>query len=238
MTEWAMKRFWNAAEIVEAEDGWSVSLDGKPVRTPGKRPLAVPSHKMAEVIAGEWDAQQGLVDPRGMPMTRSANSAIDKVATQHAAVADLLADYGGSDLLCYRAEGPEGLVARQRDGWDPVLRWADEALGARLVVTTGVMPVAQDKNTLRTLAARVHELSAFQLTGFHDLVGLSGSLILAFAVIEGHLDVSEAWALSQIDETFQNEEWGVDDEAAAHRALKRNDFIHAERVWRLSLPDA
>ena len=156
MSGWAMKRFWSEARIEEAEGGWQVQLDARPIKTPAKAPLVVPTAAFAQAIAAEWDAQDDVIDPNTMPVTRSANAAIDKVRIQHAEVADMLAAYVDSDLLCYRADTPEGLVARQSAQWDPMLDWAEEALDARLEVRVGVMHAPQDPGALsaqrRTLA--------------------------------------------------------------------------------------
>ncbi|NBO20408.1 MAG: ATPase, partial [Rhodobacteraceae bacterium] len=159
--------------------------------------------------------------------------AIDKVAPQHAAVAAILAEYGGSDLICYRAEGPMSLVARQAMVWDDLILWARDALGAELIVTTGVMHRAQPDASLQNLAARVAALSPFHLAGFHDLVALSGSLVIALAVIHGRLAPDAAWQASRVDETWQAEQWGLDDEAAALAEVKHHDFLRAARFYEL-----
>lgn len=236
MSEWKAKRFWKAASVVETPEGFTVQLDGRAVKTPAKTPLVVPTRAMASAIAAEWDAQQGIIDPRSMPVTRSANAAIDKVATQHAEVAQLIADYGDSDLLCYRAPGPAELIARQAEMWDPVLDWAAEVLGVRLATASGVIHVPQDKATLKQLADRVHAMDNFALAAFHDLVSLSGSLILGFAAIMDHRPAEAIWRLSRLDEDWQIEQWGVDEEAAAMAETKRSAFLHAKFFHDLSRP--
>jgi chaperone required for assembly of F1-ATPase len=233
MSGWTAKRFWTEARVEEGAVGFTVSLDGRAVKTPAKAPLLVPTRAMAEAIAAEWDAQTGKVDPATMPVTRAANSAIDKVTVQFDEVVGLLSDYGGTDLLCYRAEGPIELVARQAEGWDPVLDWAASALNAPLVVTQGVVFVAQDPDVLARLRARVVALDPFRLTAFHDLVAISGSLVLALAVIDGWLPAEAAWQLSRIDETWQAELWGTDDEAKKAEEVRHADFLQAERFYRL-----
>lgn len=233
MSGWAAKRFWKAASVEAVEGGFAVRLDGKPIRTPLKVPLVVPTRAMAEAIAAEWDAQQGLVQPLTMPVTRSANAAIDKVAVQFGEVVGLLADYGGSDLLCYRAEGPAGLVARQAAGWDPLLLWAAEALDAPLVVTEGIVPVAQPAASLARLTERLAAFDPFRLTAVHDLVSITGSLVLGLAVTAGRLDAEAAWALSRIDETWQIELWGADDEAEAQAGDRHRALLHAGRFYAL-----
>jgi chaperone required for assembly of F1-ATPase len=239
MADWKAKRFWKAASVTgDAAEGWGVALDGRPVRTPAKARLAVPSRALADRIAAEWDAQDGEIDPLSMPFTRSANAAIDKVAPQLDAVAAMIADYGETDLCCYRAAGPEVLCRQQAEAWDPLLVWAREALGAGLVPTVGVVPVAQPVESLDRLRDRVGSLDAFALTALHDLVSLSGSLLLGLAVLEGHLPAEEAWRRSRIDETYQESQWGVDELAAAAAAAKRGEFLHAIRFHDLSRADA
>ena len=182
MSDWKPKRFWKTAEVAEAGEGWTVTLDGRAVKTPAKSLLVLPSEALAARIAAEWDAQDEQVDPLAMPFTRSANAALDKVTVQHAEVAELIAAYGDADLLCYRADAPEELIARQAKAWDPLLDWAAGKLDARLAPVTGVIHQGQDPVALAALTARVTQMDAFTLTGFHDLVGISGSLVLGFAV--------------------------------------------------------
>ncbi len=231
MAEWAAKRFWEKATVEKAGDGYQVLLDGRKLRTPVKSELIVPSREMAEAIAAEWDAQEEKIDPMTMPVTRSANAAIDKVGPMHAEVAALVAEYGGTDLLCYRAESPEELVKRQSEAWDPLLEWAADALSAPLKTTTGIVHVEQDTATLDSLSKRVLGMDNFKLAAFHDLVGMSGSLIIGFAAIYGFLPVPELWRRSRIDEDWQIEQWGEDDEATATEARKCEGFEHAARFY-------
>ncbi len=233
MSGWKAKRFWQAAVAEPCDGGFTVRLDGRAVKTPAKAPLVVPTLAMAEAIAAEWDAQAGEVRPDTMPMTRSANSAIDKIVPQRAEVVEIVAAYGGSDLLCYRATAPEALRTRQAEGWNPLLDWAAEAFGARLVVTDGVIPVAQPVEAVARLRDRVAAQTEFQLAGLHDLVAISGSLVLGLAVTEERLTEAEAWALSRIDETWQVEQWGEDEEAAAMEAHKQVAFREASRFYAL-----
>lgn len=227
MSEWAMRRFWKEAGVTEENGGFAVKLDGRGVRTPAKAQLVVPTKALAQAIAAEWDAQGEQVDPGKMPYTRMANSAIDKVRTQKSEVADMLAAYGDSDLLCYRADHPAELVARQSEGWDPMLEWAATALGARLESRTGIMHAPQDATALAVLSDRVHALDDFVLAAFHDLVTMTGSLVMGFAVAEGYESAPRIWDLSRIDEIFQQEQWGVDEDAAEVAALKKTEFLHA-----------
>ena len=233
MSGWKAKRFWKQATVEPEGAGWGVRLDGRPVKTPAKSPLVVPTEAMARAIAAEWDAQQAEVRPATMPVTRAANSAIDKVTPQFAAVAAMLADYGGTDLLCYRAEGPVPLVERQRAAWDPLLDWAAQHLGAPLACATGVLPVAQAPDSLARLTAEVQEFDPFRLTALHDLVAISGSLVIGLAVARGRIGVDAGWLASRIDEHWQAEQWGADDEATAAEAVKRAAMADAARFLML-----
>lgn len=230
MSEWKARRFWKAASVEAEGGGWQVLLDGRPIRTPGKLPLVMPTRALAQAIAAEWDAQADVIDPNTMPLTRAANSAVEKVTPQFAAVADMLAGYGGTDLLSYRASGPATLAERQAAGWDPLIDWAARALRAPLKITEGVIPVAQDAGALARLRARLDDLTPWQLTALHDLVTLPGSLVLGLAVLEGRLDADAAHALSRIDETFQAERWGRDDEAEAAAAARLDAMRVAARL--------
>lgn len=234
MTEWAKKRFWTEVAVAPTERGFSVTLDGRPIRTPGRQPLDLPTEALAEAMAGEWSAQQDTVDPRTMPVTRTANSAIDKVRPQHDAVADGLAAYGETDLLCHRADRPTELAARQAAEWDPLLDWAAEVFGARLCTTAGVMPVEQDAAALLRLRDAVRALSEFELAAFHDLVSLSGSLVIGFATARGHRPPKALWDASRIDEAWQIEQWGEDAEAAEEAAGKRAAFLHAAQFYQFA----
>ncbi|WP_126978086.1 ATP12 family chaperone protein [Frigidibacter oleivorans] len=234
MSEWKARRFWTAAAVEPAAGGFAVTLDGRPVRTPGKRPLVLPTRALAEAVAAEWQAQGDTVDPRAMPVTRAANSALDTVAQNRASIEGMIAAYGASDLLCYRAEAPEALVARQAAEWDPLLDWAARDLGAPLRVTAGVVPVDQPPESLAALAARLAALTDMELTAMHDLVALSGSLVLGLAAADGLHPPEDIWRLSRIDEDHQASEWGVDEEAAEVAARKRADFLQAHRLLRLA----
>jgi chaperone required for assembly of F1-ATPase len=234
VSEWKARRFWKEAKAEKTDSGFCILLDGRPVRTPAKRPLVAPTQAFAEAVAGEWAAQAEVIDPLSMPFTRSANAALDKVATQHDEVASMLAAYGDADLLCYRAEHPQELAARQVAQWDPVLDWANATLGVRLEPRSGVIHIPQDAEALALLSHRVHALSAFQLAGFHDLVSLSGSLILGFAATADLYPPKAIWEISRLDEIWQAEEWGQDDEAEAAAAVKEDAFIHAKQVFALS----
>ena len=235
MSDWKPKRFWKDSAVVEADGRFTVELDGRRVKTPAKAELILPTRVMAQAIAAEWDAQDEEVDPTSMPYTRSANAAIDKVRVQHKEVADMLADYGDSDLLCYRATHPQALQNRQSAEWDPALDWAAEKLSARLVPVAGVLHQPQPDPALSELRRRVHEFDAFQLAAFHDLVSLTGSLILGFAATMDWRDPDEIWRISRLDETWQIEQWGHDDEAHATAEAKKAAFLHAKRFFDMSV---
>lgn len=236
MSDWkTAKRFWTQVELNEVETGFQITLDGRPVKTPAKTPVVVPTRALAEAIAAEWDAQGEEVDPLSMPVTRCANSALDKVAAQHTEVADMLADYGGTDLLCYRAESPDALVKRQAEAWDPLLDWAADRFDARLKPVSGVMFEQQDPKALANLRAQVHALSNFELAAFHDLVAISGSLVIGLAALHDVREATDLWYVSRIDETWQEEKWGKDEEASEQAELKKQAFLGAKNFYILCI---
>ena len=231
---WIPKRFWKAAVAEEVPCGYTVRLDGRSVKTPAKADFTLPTLAMAEAAASEWQAQDDVIDPNTMPVTRAANAAIDKVAHQFDEVAEMLAAYGDADLLCYRADGPEALVKRQAERWDPLLEWAADTFGARLMLAEGVMHAAQRPEALAKLAAPLQDMTPFEMTAMHDLVSLSGSLVIGLAAIGGERPGEELWALSRIDEDWQAEQWGEDEEAVEHAQIKAEAFAAALRFWLLS----
>jgi chaperone required for assembly of F1-ATPase len=231
MSGWAARRFWREVEIRPVDDGFAIHLDGKALRTPAQKPLHLPTRALAELVAAEWDAQEGVIRPDTMPATRAANAAIDKVRVQAAEVGRLIAEYGATDLLCYRAEAPAALAERQAAAWDPLLAWAARRFGVSWRVTAGVMPCAQPQATLDRLAAHVGGLGTFELTALHDLVALSGSLVIGLAVSERHAPPEDLWEASRIDEEWQIAQWGEDAEAAAAAAARRRSFHDAARFF-------
>lgn len=234
MTGWAPRRFWAEARAEPVAGGHGVRLDARWLHTPAKAPLTLPTAALAGAVAEEWAAQRAEVRPETMPLTRAANAAIDKVAPMQAEVVEVIAAWGGSDLLCYRAEGPAGLAARQAAAWDPLLDWAARDLGAPLAVTAGVMPCPQPGQSLAALRARVAACDAFALTALSDLVGLSGSLVIGLAALDGLRTGEALWEMSRIDEAWQEEHWGPDAEAARATAHRRADFLAALRFHALS----
>jgi chaperone required for assembly of F1-ATPase len=228
-----MKRFWSTVTVEEAGGGYTIQLDNRPLRTPAKASCLLPTRALADAVAAEWAAVEGEVNPVAMPLTRAANSSIDRVIPERKAVAAILAAYGEADLICYRAPHPAGLAQRQADGWNPLIAWAGQALGAPLVLAEGVMHVAQPLDGLTLLSAAVHKHGPWELTALHDLVSISGSLVIGLAVSHGHLDAETAWLLSRIDEDWQAEEWGADDEAVAVARRKQVYFTNAARLMEL-----
>jgi len=231
---WARRRFWSATGVVAVAGGWGVALDGKPLATPAGAPLALPTAALAGAVAAEWAAVGEVVEPLGMPMTRAANTTIDRVAPARGEVAAEIAGWGRADLLCYRAAEPAGLVARQRAAWDPPLAWAAATLGAPLVTTTGVAPVAQDDSSLAALAARVAGLSPFALAALSEMVALTGSLVLGLAAEASWEPAAVLWARSRPDEEWQAARWGRDALAEAAAAARRAAFLDAARFLALS----
>lgn len=233
MSAWQPKRFWKDAVAEPCEGGFTVRLDGKAVKTPAKAPFVLPSMAMARAAAAEWAAQTDVIRPETMPVTRAANSAIDKLGQQFAEVVALLAEYGGSDLLCYRASGPQALIDRQATAWDPLLDWARAELGADLRVTAGVIHIAQPQESLTRLHAEIAAVTPFELAALHDLIAITGSLILGLAIARGRLSAAEAFSKSRIDEHWQVELWGEDEDAARIEAAKAAALEEAARFHAL-----
>jgi chaperone required for assembly of F1-ATPase len=219
-----MKRFYTQATVSPEEGGVAVLLDGRPVRTPARNLLRVPTEELAEAIAGEWNAQGEKIDPRAMPLAGLANAALDRVAPDPASFGRTLAEYGESDLLCYRAEGPQSLVERQERVWDPLLAWARTRFGVAIETTTGVMHRRQPAETVEQLGRAAAARSVFQLAGLAPLVTIAGSLIIALALAEGAIGLEAAWDAAMLDEAWQAEQWGADPLAAASLENRRREF--------------
>jgi len=228
-----LKRFYERVDVADRDGGFALLLDGKPVRTPGKRQLLLPSRALAEALAEEWRAQKERVDPATMPLTKLANSAIDGVPGREDDVIGGILNYAGSDLLCYRAEGPRGLVEAQRVQWDPVLAWAKSALGAPLVLAEGIVHAAQPRASLDRLREALKAYGPFGLAALHVMTGLTDSALLALAVALGRMTPEEAWKAAHVDEDWQIAQWGEDAEAASRRAARRRDFDAAARALAL-----
>jgi chaperone required for assembly of F1-ATPase len=224
-----MKRIYKDAAAVTLDAGWGVALDGKPLRTPAKRPLVTPNLALAEAIAGEWQAQGETVDPNTMPMMRLSSIALDLVAPRRAEIIAELVNYAGTDLVCYHADHPAELTQRQRDTWQPLADWATLRFDAPLAVTSGILPVPQAAATLAAFAAALETYDAMRLTALHAMTTACGSLVIGLALLEGRLDAEAAFAASQLDESYQIEKWGEDSEQAERRAALRADIAAASR---------
>ena len=227
------KRFYKDVAVKDEGSGAALLLDGKPVRTPGKAPLVLPSRALAEAIADEWRAQGDHIDPRSMPLTRLANTAIDGVEGRSQAVIDDIMAHARADLLCYRADGPVALVAQQAKHWDKVIAWGKDALQAPLSLAQGIVHVTQPEASLAALRKRLEKFDAFSLAALHVMTSLTGSALLALAVALKRLSPEEAWEAAHVDEDFQISQWGEDAEAKARREARRRDFDAAARVLRL-----
>lgn len=228
-----MKRFWKEVAAAPEEGGWAIRLDGKPLRTPARNALLVPTEALAQAIADEWRSAGETIDPRAMPLTGLANAAIDRVAPHPDSFAMGLAKYGESDLACYRADSPRQLVARQEKSWDELLGWARRRFDVDFCTTVGIVHVAQPEETVRGLLHAVASFDPFRLAGLAPLVTISGSLVAALAVAEGQLPPEQAWDAVTIDEQWQREQWGADAEAEAVLEARRSDFFAAAKFLEL-----
>ncbi|NGO52413.1 ATP12 family chaperone protein [Allomesorhizobium camelthorni] len=222
------KRFYKEVSVAAVKEGVAVHLDGKPVRTPGKAILALPTEKAAGLVAEEFAAQGEKIDPSTMPVYRLVNTAIDGVATDPVAVRDDVARFASSDLLCYRADAPAGLVERQAKAWDPLLEWAQRALGARLLLAEGVIHVEQPRRAMEAIGEHLAlRQDPLRLAALHLMTTLTGSALLAMAVEAGEIDAETAWSAAHVDEDWQAEQWGQDSEAMARRAHRKRDMMAA-----------
>jgi chaperone required for assembly of F1-ATPase len=233
-----MKRFWQVAAMAAAQDGYRVLLDGRPVRLPGGAALVVPARGLAEAITAEWNAagtaRGGAMDWNDVPLTRLAGTAQERIAPNPQPVARRIAQYGETDLLCYRAEGPEALVQRQHELWSVWLDWVEGAYGAKLKVTTGVMPVAQDPEALAALGRAVADKTPAALAALGVAVPALGSLVLGLALAAFRLDAARAWTTASVDEDFQAGLWGRDEEGERRRCRVAEEVAMAERFLRLA----
>jgi chaperone required for assembly of F1-ATPase len=227
------KRFYEHVAIKDEGGATAVLLDGKKVRTPGKAPFLLPNAALAEAIAEEWRGQGARIDPQTMPLTRLANSVIDGVKGNEGAVLDDIVKYAGSDLLCYRAEGPKGLVSLQSKHWDPILAFAKHGLLAKMRLSEGVMHVEQPPTSLEAIKERLNTFDPWSRAALHVMTGLSRSALLALAVALGRLTPEEAWAAAHVDEDWQIAQWGDDEEAKQRRANRWRDFAAAARMLKL-----
>ncbi len=222
-----MKRFYDNVSITHDEAGWQILLDDRPVRTPGRAPLAVPTEALAQRIAQEWQDQGDMIDPRSMRFTGLANAAIDRIEPDPVPYIADIARYAESDLLCYRAIEPEPLVARQTAAWNPLLNWAKGQYGVEFAITQGIVPIDQPEATLLRLEEVVAQYDAYHLAGLSILTTIGGSLVAALAVVSGHMSASEMWPIVAIDELWQEEMWGVDADAQKARAFHQAEWDDA-----------
>lgn len=228
-----MKRFWKQAEVVSADGGYAITLDGRQVKTPARAELIVPTKALADAIAAEWNCCGDDVDPRAMALTGLANAAIDRIAPDGQNYAAGIARYGESDLTCYRAEGPEMLVRRQSESWDALLSWGRRRFDVDFRCVSGVMHVPQPDETVRKLGHAVATLDAFQLAGLSPLVTIGGSLVAGLAVLEEMMPAEAAWEAVSLDDRWQLEQWGDDPEARSALDARRHDFLAAARFLEL-----
>ena len=226
------RRFYEAAAVAPLGDGFGLTLDGKQAKTPGRNPLVVADRAVAQALAAEWQGQGERIDPASMPLTRIVNSAIDRVAGEMEPVKAEIVKYAGSDLVCYRGEGPESLVAAQEAAWGPVLAWAREALGAGFVLVEGIMAVEQPAESFRAVDAALAELDPLKLAAVHVVTTLTGSALIALAVLNGALGPEEAWAAAHVDEDWQMEQWGRDEMALSRRAARWREMQAATLILR------
>jgi chaperone required for assembly of F1-ATPase len=229
------KRFYAQAGAVEGKDGFAITLDDKPIRTPSGREVVVPNKEMADAIVAEWEAQQEFIEPLTMPLTRFANSVVDAVVDRVEAVTDDLSKYFQSDLLFYRAGHPGALVAREASLWDPVVFWAADTLGAHFILAEGIVHVSQPETAVAAARAALPK-DPWSIAALHVITTLTGSALLALALKHGVLDPDQVWAAAHVDEDWNSEKWGVDDEVAARRAARLVDFKAAARILKALNP--
>ena len=230
-------RFYKTVAVVPAGDAFGVALDGRSAKTPGGRALCVPVEALAQLMAEEWAAQGQTIDMAAMPATRLAFTALDHAEAAREGMAEEVARYAGSDLLCYLAEEPRALAEREAAVWGPWLAWADQALGVKLTPSVGIAPVLQSPDALARVAALAGAMDDFRLTGLTYAAGLYGSAVLAFAVERGALPGHEAYEVSRLDEAFQEELWGIDDQARIRTENHRLEAAMIER-WFAALRGA
>lgn len=228
-----MKRFWRQAEAVERDGAWGIELDGKPLRTPAREPLTVPTKALAEAITAEWNGVEETIDAGALPLTGLANAAVDRVAPDKEAFAKGIGRYAEADLACYRAEGPSGLVERQAELWDKLLGWGRRRFDVDFRTTSGIVHVDQPTATIDQLSHAVAALGPFRLAGLSPLVTIGGSLLAALGVLEGALTPDQAWEAVTVDDRWQLEQWGSDAEAEAALDSRRRDFMAAARFLEL-----
>jgi chaperone required for assembly of F1-ATPase len=226
------RRFYSQVSVEPQDGGFGVLLDGRTIRTPAKRPLVVPRRDVADAMAAEWEAQGEEIDPASMPLTRLVNSAIDRVSAEMAAVRDDIVKHAGSDLICYRAEGPQPLVEVEERLWSPILAAAERALGVRFVLAGGIVHVGQEPRTLAAVGEALAPYDALSLAAIHSMTTLTGSALIALGVARGELSAEDAWLAAHADEDWQMSQWGADELALEARANRWRDMQAAVRLVR------
>ena len=234
MSEWKQKRFWKNVHVVSSVSGYFIKLDDKILKTPAERQMVLPTEALAKKVASEWDQQAEEIDPTIMPFTKSTNAALDKVSEQFEEVSALLGEYGDTDLLYYRADSPLELKKLQETGWDPIVKWAENTFKVRINCGIGIVYIPQNEQLFSEIQFKISDLNIFELTAFYDMVSITGSLILGLAIINGRLSAEEAYQLSRVDELWQLEQWGEDEEAQAASNLKNEAILHSEEFFSLS----
>lgn len=219
-----VKRFYKTAEARPVDGGFGVFLDDRPIKTPMKSPLTVPTQSLGEAIADEWQKQDDFINPLEMPFTKFANTALDRVEGRREAIIAEISAYAGSDLVCYRADGPESLVRRQKSAWDPVLEWARVNHKIELICTTGIVHVQQEPASIKRLENLFEVHNSFILAALHNVTTMTGSALLALAYGEGETSAEDVWTAAHVDEDWNIEQWGTDVEAEALRASRRKEF--------------
>ncbi len=229
------KRFYTAAAVADGKNGdFEIHLDGRAVKTPAGHLLSVPSRSLAEAIAAEWNAQGDEIAPSSLPLTRLANSAIDGVAGREGEVAQDIVNYAATDLLCYRASSPAGLVAEEARLWDPILSWVRSEYDAPFAVSAGAVHIGQPATSLDAVRGAVEALDPFKLAALHVMTALTGSALIALAHAKGFLGADAAWAAANVDETWQASQWEEDFEAAQRQKNRLSDFLNASRFFKLA----
>jgi chaperone required for assembly of F1-ATPase len=218
------KRFYSEATTVNHDAGFAIQLDGRTIKTPSREALVVPTEPLAQAIAAEWNALGDEIDPEKLPLTKIANTAIDGVRAREREVHDDIVRYIGNDLLFYRAETPGALAARQAEAWDPILAWFAETFGAEFKTTAGIMPIEQNMVSIAKAASALTNETAMSLAPLHLMTTLTGSALLTIAHLKGHLTTDQVWHATHVDEDWQIEQWGHDDEAAERRSRRRNEL--------------
>ncbi|MEH6527500.1 MAG: ATP12 family protein [Sneathiella sp.] len=229
-----MKRFYENVTVDKAEAGYAIRLDKRPIKTPAKAPVFLPTEALAEAIADEWRSQKDKVEPAAMPLMQAAATAIDRVMTQRQKVIDDIVAYGGTDLICYRATYPASLISKQSDAWDPLIDWIKSRHGAHLKTTSSIAHITQDERQLEKLAAIVDAQEDMTLAPLYNITALCGSLVIGLAVLDGHLSADEAFDVSELDETHAIENWGADDEALIRRKNNKESLMASTRFLKLS----